>query len=111
MMILFKVFVDQNSCESWRFTISELSCEFLQISRTVLCEIITVRLGYHKFCPRWVPRILTGAHKSQKMASAFVDFLEKYHKDGDKFLNHILRATGDQTWVSFVNVETKQQSK
>jgi hypothetical protein len=36
-------------------------------------------------------------------------FLERYHKDGDEFLSHIL--TGDETWVSFVNVETKEHSK
>jgi hypothetical protein len=60
--------------ERRRFTISELSCEFTQISRTVLYEIITVRLGYHKFCARWVPKTLTGAHKTQRIVSAFVDF-------------------------------------
>jgi hypothetical protein len=38
-------------------------------------------------------------------------FLERYHKDGNEFLNPIVRATGDETWVSFVNVETKGQSK
>jgi hypothetical protein len=38
-------------------------------------------------------------------------FLERYHKDGDEFLNHIVRVTGDETRVSFVNVETKEQSK
>jgi hypothetical protein len=76
--------------------------EFPQISLTVLYEIITVRLGYHKFSATWVP-------KMQKMASAFT-FLEWYHKDGDTFLNHILRVTRDETWVSFVDVETKEQS-
>jgi hypothetical protein len=35
-------------------------------------------------------------------------FLERCHKDGDEFLNHIVRVTGDETWVSFVNVETKE---
>jgi hypothetical protein len=38
-------------------------------------------------------------------------FLERYHKDGNKFLNHIVWKTGDETWVSFVNFETKEQSK
>jgi hypothetical protein len=37
------------------------------------------------------------------------DFLEQYHKDGDEFVSHI--RTRDETWVSFVNVETKEQSK
>jgi hypothetical protein len=31
--------------------------------------------------------------------------LEWYHKDGDEFFSHII--TGDESWVSFVNVETK----
>jgi hypothetical protein len=43
------------------------------------------------------------------MASALTS--ERYHKDGDKFLNHIVRVTGDETCVSFVNAETKKQSK
>jgi transposase len=46
--------VDQTVCERRRFTISELPCESAHISRTVLCEIITDRLGCHKFCARWV---------------------------------------------------------
>jgi hypothetical protein len=50
--------------------ISEVSCEFSQISHTVLYEIITVRLGYHKFFTRWVPKMLMGVHKMQRMASA-----------------------------------------
>jgi hypothetical protein len=36
---------------------------------------------------------------------------ELYHKDGDEFLSHIIRVTGAETWVSFMNVETKEQSK
>ena len=41
------------------FTISELSEEFLQISRTALYRIVTDRLGCHKFCARWVRKQLT----------------------------------------------------
>jgi hypothetical protein len=36
------------------------------------------------------------------------DFLEQYHKGGDEFLNHIIWVTGNETWVSFVNVKTKE---
>jgi hypothetical protein len=39
------------------------------------------------------------------------DFFERYHKDDDEFLNHIVQATGDEPWVSFSNVETEEQSK
>jgi hypothetical protein len=42
------------------------------------------------------------------MASALT-FLKRYHKDVNEFLNHIVRVTGDETWISFVNVETKEQ--
>jgi spore coat polysaccharide biosynthesis protein SpsF (cytidylyltransferase family) len=38
--------------------------------------------------------MLTGTHKTQKMA----DILERYHKYGDEFINHIVRVTGDETW-------------
>jgi hypothetical protein len=40
------------------------------------------------------------------MASALT-FLERYHKDGDEFLNHIVRVTGDETCVSFVLLKPK----
>jgi hypothetical protein len=40
--------VDKKIGERWRFTISELSCEFPHMSRTLLYEIIAVRLGYRK---------------------------------------------------------------
>jgi oligoribonuclease (3'-5' exoribonuclease) len=61
--------VDQKICGRRRFTISELSCEFPQISRIVLYKIITVRMGCHMFCARWAPKILLGAHKTQTKAS------------------------------------------
>jgi hypothetical protein len=44
------------------------------------------------------------------MASILI-FLKRYHKDGDEFLSRNIRVTGDQTSVSFLNVETKEQSK
>jgi hypothetical protein len=55
--------------------------------------------------------LLTGEHKMQRMALAFVDFFRAISQRWRRFLNHIVRATGDATWVSFVNVETKEQSK
>jgi hypothetical protein len=44
--------VDQKICERQRFTFSELSCEFPQISRSDIYKIITVRVGYHRFYAR-----------------------------------------------------------
>jgi hypothetical protein len=54
--------------------------------------------------------MLTGMHKMQRMASALT-FLQWYHKDGDEILKHIVQVAGDEAWVSFVNIETKEQSK
>jgi oligoribonuclease (3'-5' exoribonuclease) len=62
--------VNQKICERQSFTISELLCEFPKISRTLLYENITVRLGYNEFCARWVPKILTNARKTQRMTLA-----------------------------------------
>jgi hypothetical protein len=98
--------VDQNVCERQRFTIPPLLCTFPQISFTVLYKIITVRLRCNKFCTRWVPNML----KTQRIA-VVLSFLERYHIDEEEFLNHIIQVTGDETWVSFVNAETKEQSK
>jgi hypothetical protein len=66
-------------CERWRFTFLELSCEFPQMLYTILCEIITVKLGYHKCYARWVSEMHMGVHKMQRMALALT-FLGQYHK-------------------------------
>jgi histone-lysine N-methyltransferase SETMAR len=100
--------VDQVVREKRCFTISDLSDEFPQISRTSLFRIVTERLGYHKFCARWVPKQLTDVHKAQRMGSALT-FLLRYREEGDEFLDKIV--TGDETWVQIVNAETKEQSK
>jgi hypothetical protein len=54
--------------------------------------------------------MLTGMHKMQSMVSNLT-FLEQYCKDGDEFLSHIIQVLSDETWFSFVNVDTKEQSK
>jgi hypothetical protein len=81
-----------------------------QISYTTLYEIITLRLGYHKFYARWVPKILADAHKFQRMTSALISS-ERYHKHYNKSLNQIVRVTGDENWVLFVNAEIKRTVK
>ena len=59
------------------FMISELSEEFPQFSRTTLYQIVTDRLGYHKFCARWVPKQLADFYETQRMGSALT-FLQRY---------------------------------
>jgi len=57
-------------------------------------------------CARWVPKMLTEEHKKQRVACALT-FLMHYHKEGDGMLSHIM--TGDETWVSHITPESKQQ--
>jgi hypothetical protein len=66
--------VDQKIYERWHFTILELLCECPQILCSVLYEIITIRLGYHKFYARGVPEMLAGMHRTQRKASALTSF-------------------------------------
>jgi hypothetical protein len=50
-------------------------------------------------------------HKIAENGFGF-DFLERYRQDGVELLiNHIVLVTGDETWVLFVNVETRDKSK
>jgi len=51
--------VDQCLRGKCRFTISELSEEFPQTSRTTLYWTVMDRLVYHTFCAWWVPKQLT----------------------------------------------------
>jgi hypothetical protein len=83
MMVLFKVLTKKFEKDG--------ASQFQRFRVNFHNLIITVRLGCHKFYSRWVPKMLTRAHKTQRMASAFVDFLERYHKDGDEFISHIVR--------------------
>jgi hypothetical protein len=82
------------------FTISELSEEFTQTSRTTLYRTVMDRLGYRKFCAWWVPKQLTNFHKTQRMGSTLM-FLQCYWEEGNEFLDRIM--TGDETWVQFMN--------
>jgi hypothetical protein len=51
--------------------------------------------------------MLADDHRKKHMGTA-LSFLERYHRDGDKFLDHIV--TGDETWVSHFTPESKHQS-
>jgi histone-lysine N-methyltransferase SETMAR len=86
-------------------TISALADEFPNLRRTTIYTIFIEKLGYHKLCARWVPKMLTGQHKEQRMSSGR-EILNRYRQDGDDLFSHIV--TGDETWISYINPETKQ---
>ena len=89
--------INEKIHENCRFTITEFSLKFPQISRSLLHEIVTEKLGYHKFCARWVPKLLSEDHKKKPRMAASLTFLEAYEKDGDSLLDRVV--TGDETWV------------
>ncbi|GBO19683.1 hypothetical protein AVEN_146559-1 [Araneus ventricosus] len=74
--------VNEKIRENSRFTIRMLCDEFPQISRTVFHEIVTNRLNYRKLCSRWVPKMLTDAHKTKGLGSALT-FLTRYSEEGN----------------------------
>ncbi|GFS52516.1 HTH_48 domain-containing protein [Trichonephila clavipes] len=45
--------VDEKIHENRRFTITELLLSIPQVSRTLLFQIVSQKLGYRKFCARW----------------------------------------------------------
>lgn len=99
--------VDQTLRSDRRLTISGLADKFPQLGRTTVYNIVTENLAYRKLCARWVPKMLTDHHKEQRMSSGR-KFLARYQQDGDDLFSHIV--TGDETWVSYANPETKLQS-
>ncbi|KAJ4447820.1 hypothetical protein ANN_09828 [Periplaneta americana] len=99
--------VRQCIMENRRFTITELSSHFPQISRSLLHEIVTKHLLFKKVCARRVPENLSSEPKMQRLGAALT-FLQRYRDDGDEFLDRIV--TGDETWISHFTPETKQQS-
>jgi hypothetical protein len=53
-----------------------------------------------------------GEHENAKNGFGFAFFfLERYHKDGHTFLNHIVRVTDHISWISLANIEIKDKSK
>ncbi|GFV03280.1 histone-lysine N-methyltransferase SETMAR [Trichonephila clavipes] len=55
----------------------------------------------------WVPRLLTAEPKEKKFAIS-LDFLIRYEEEGYDRLGRIV--TGDDTWVSHITPESKQQT-
>ncbi|GBN93628.1 Serine/threonine-protein kinase BRSK1, partial [Araneus ventricosus] len=51
--------------------------------------------------------MLTDVHKTKRLGSVLT-FLTRYSEEGNEFLHKIV--TGDETWVSHVTPESKQQS-
>ncbi|GFV87717.1 uncharacterized protein TNCV_780011 [Trichonephila clavipes] len=60
--------VETKISENRRFTITTLSLEFLDVSRSVVTKIMTEDLNFKKLCSRWVLILLTAEHKEKRFA-------------------------------------------
>jgi hypothetical protein len=86
--------------------IRELRHIIPEVSKTIIHEAVTEKLGYRKLCARWVPKMLTDDHKTKWMGSV-LKFLMRYAQE-DEFLDSIV--TGDATWDFHHTPKSKQQS-
>ncbi|GBO09829.1 hypothetical protein AVEN_175805-1 [Araneus ventricosus] len=93
--------------ENRSFTISTLSNDFPEVSRSVLYKIVSEKLNFKKLCSRWVPKLLTKDHKNKRFECS-LNFLTLYNEEDDAILSRIV--TGDETRVSHVTPESKHQS-
>ncbi|GBM75996.1 hypothetical protein AVEN_90494-1 [Araneus ventricosus] len=91
--------VEAKILENRRFTISTLSNDFPEVSRSVLYKIVSEKLNFKKLCSRWVPELLTEDHKNKRFGCS-LNFLTRFKEEGDAILSQIV--TGDETWVSHV---------
>jgi uncharacterized phage-like protein YoqJ len=61
---------DENIRADRRLTIDKRHQQCPEVSRTVLHEVITKRLGYQKLWACWVAKMLTDDHKKNRVAAA-----------------------------------------
>ena len=81
--------------------------ECLGVSTGTAHHIISNVLGYNKVCARWVPRMLTGENRLQRLQTSQAN-LELYRADSEKF--HRRYVTMDETWAHHFDPESKVQS-
>ena len=100
--------IEVKICENRRFTITDLAEFFPNVPRKTVHRIVTENLHFQKLFARWVPKNCTPEHKTKRMGSA-LSFLERYEKDGDEFLTHIV--TGPCSGVTHHPLPKKNSSR
>lgn len=82
--------------------------ESLNLSYGTVERIISDHLQYHKVSARWVPRMLTGDQKRQRVNDCRV-ILQMFVADSANFLSRYV--TVDEVWVHHFEPLRKEQSK
>ncbi len=77
------------------------------ISQHTICKILHDELRLSKVFSRWVPKLLTGEHKQNRVAVT-IEFLSQYHAERESLFDHII--TGDEKWIHHFTPEMKQAS-
>lgn len=92
--------IHKNCC----YTISELSIKFPQISENLLFSTVMQDIGDHKFCARWVPKLLSKNHKKQCIVASLA-FLKAYNEHGEPLLDHNVTFSrlGKISWLERQN--------
>lgn len=89
-----------------RMTIRALA-EQCGVSHTTILCILRDHLHLRKKCAQWVPKNLTTDQKQKRLEFSVMN-LDRYHNEGEAFLEHIV--TGDETWCYHHEPETKRGS-
>ncbi len=90
-----------------RVTVRELALD-LDASTGTIEKVLHQDLGLSKRCARWVPRLLTNDHKTERIRCAEL-FLAALRRESYAYLDQVV--TTDETWISFTTPETKEQSR
>jgi hypothetical protein len=91
--------------ENRRLTVREVS-EEAGICKSSCHTILTEKLKMHRVAAKFVPRLLTGEQKQNRITVS-QELLDHSNTD-ENFLKNVI--TGDETWVYGYDVETKVQS-
>ena len=89
-----------------RLTVRSIS-EDLDISTFTVHKILKEDLHMSKVSARWVPRLLND-HEKQIRVERSLEFVQRYQREGDSFLDRII--TTDETWLWHYDPESKVQS-
>jgi hypothetical protein len=83
-----------------------MAAESLNISKTIVLQILKEDLGKGKYCTCFVPHSLTPEQREDQVTSC-QDIIRMANAD-KHFFNKII--TGDETWCFVYNPKTKQQN-
>ena len=89
-----------------RITVRQVS---QRVDRSVgtVHTIIHKNLNMRRLCARWIPKMLSGCQKAQRVESC-QRFVQRFEREGEDFLSRIV--TADENWISLYEPESKEQS-